>query len=143
MAKKINPILAAVVLAGFAVAFSWKYLQTYGRAEQPPVSGPVSPAVPLSAPHAREVLVSGMAKQITGAVMQYRSDHGQFPPVDGFWKEIGIAPLHNPLNGSDKVVPMSPDRDADYSDVGWVYVERGGMVFPGVVFNVSRPATQP
>ncbi|HWE95764.1 MAG TPA: hypothetical protein VG269_17500 [Tepidisphaeraceae bacterium] len=136
-------ILAAVALAGFSVAFSWRYLQTYGRAEQSsgPVSSPVVPAA--NDPHFRESLVSNMAKEITGAVMRYRSDHGEFPPVDGFWTAIGIAPLHNPLNGSDKVVPMSSDRDADYSAVGWVYSERGGVVFPGVVFNASRPATQP
>lgn len=139
--KRVNPILAALLLAGFAVAFSWKYLQTYGRAEQSPASvGLVSPAVPLSAPYAREVLVSGMAKQISEAVQLYHDTHGHFPPVDGFWTEIGIAPLHNPINGLDTVAPVSDDRNTDYSAVGWVYLERGGMVFPGAVFNASRPS---
>jgi hypothetical protein len=140
---KVGPILAAVALAGFSVAFSWKYLETYGHPVQQ-FPGPVqSPLVPPMSPHFRESLASGLSNKITEQVMRYRMDHGKFPPTAGFWRAMEgyCEPLYNPLNGSDEVVPMMGDFDS--SKIGWVYDEHG-VVYPGVVFNrPPRPSTRP
>jgi hypothetical protein len=140
---KGGPILAAVALAGFSVAFSWRYLQTYGHAEQTPGPAPTLIVPPLS-PHFRESLASGLSNKITEQVFRYHADHHTFPPATGFWASMRpyCEHLYNPLNGSDEVVPMTADFDS--GRIGWVYDGRGGVLYPGVVFNhPPRPATQP
>jgi hypothetical protein len=125
--------MAAVVLAGSSVAFSCRYLQTIGN----PIPTPPF-VVPPMGDHLREALVSSLAQRITGQVLKHREEHGQLPPVADFWKSLGSTPLYNPINGTDEVVALSPDRDWDTSKVGRVYDQRSGIIYPGAVYNASR-----
>jgi hypothetical protein len=127
--------MAAVALVGNSLASSWRYLQTIGN----PIPTPPL-VVPPMGDHFRKALVSFLAKRITGQILKHRDEHGQSPPVADFWKSFGCTPFYNPINGTDEVVALGPDRNWGTSKVGWVYDHRSGVIYPGAVYNASRSA---
>lgn len=86
-------------------------------------------------------VIDQLAGELTIHVARYHDDHGTFPTAKNFWQALGIDPIYNPMNGSATIAEMRIDLDA--TNVGWVYDEADGVVYPGFLFNRGQPLTRP
>lgn len=79
-----------------------------------------------------EILASSIAVRLSERVKKYYDEGGRYPRLENFWPEIHCEPLHNPVNGSSKIIKREAVMDTD--SVGWIVDED----YFGSVYSAPR-----